>query len=338
MRLPFNIEIRGQDVATIINLLFGTLAILFLVEAYSQNTLIAAAFVLICVLADGADGILARNRGQGSLGFQLDSLADFISFGLLPSILMYYVVRDATGNRNIFFLIFIISFFYTVCGMLRLARYTLTPQESIFYGLPITAGGLIIALYVLAGLPPIGLLIVTLILAVLMISEIKYPKIRNTLTQGVVGVLIVVVLVLYAIGTSYSIAALLLLLLSIAYILNPLYRGVSKMNDREQALFEAGIKLGALYHQYVGAPLDLNTIPSLEKAIQESIRVQPYVENIIVSIDKERVSSKLNKFGYAELEGKMLDVELVVNYGSAKVLVKMQYDEDADYPLMFIER
>jgi CDP-diacylglycerol--serine O-phosphatidyltransferase len=225
MRLPFNIEIRGQDVATIINLLFGTLAILFLVEAYSQNTLIAAAFVLICVLADGADGILARNRGQGSLGFQLDSLADFISFGLLPSILMYYVVRDATGNRNIFFLIFIISFIYIVCGMLRLARYNLTPQESIFYGLPITAGGLIIALYVLAGLPPTGLLIVTLILAVLMTSEIKYPKIRNTLTQGVVGVLIIVVLVLYAIGTSYSIAALLLLLLSIAYILNPLYPG-----------------------------------------------------------------------------------------------------------------
>jgi hypothetical protein len=34
----------------------------------------------------------------------------------------------------------------------------------------------------------------------------------------------------------------------------------------------------------------------------------------------------------------MLDVELVVAYGTAKVLVKMQYDEDADYPLMFIER
>jgi hypothetical protein len=93
-----------------------------------------------------------------------------------------------------------------------------------------------------------------------------------------------------------------------------------------------------LYHQYVGAPLDLDTIPALEKAIQESIRVQPYVENVVIRIDKEMVSSMLNKFGYTELEGKMLDVELVVNYGSAKVLVKMQYDEDADYPLMFIER
>lgn len=225
MRLPFNIEIKGQDAATIVNLLFGTLAILFLVEAYRQNTSIAAAFVLICVLADGADGYLARTRGQGSLGFQLDSLADFISFGLLPSILIYYVVREATGNRNIFFLIFIISFVYIVSGMLRLARYNIAPQETIFYGLPITAGGLIIALYVLAGLPPAGLLIVALILAGLMISEIKYPKIRNTLTQAVVGGLLILILILYAIGTSYSIAALLLLLLSIVYILNPLYRG-----------------------------------------------------------------------------------------------------------------
>lgn len=225
MRLPFNIEIRWQDVATIVNLLFGTLAILFLVEAYRQNTSIAAAFILICVLADGADGILARTRGQESLGFQLDSLADLISFGLLPSILVYYVVRETTGNRSIFFLIFIISFIYTVSGMLRLARYNIAPQETTFNGLPITAGGLIIALYILAGLPPAGLLIVALILAGLMISEIEYPKIRNTLTQAVVGALLILILILYAIGTSYSIVALLLLLLSIVYVINPLYRG-----------------------------------------------------------------------------------------------------------------
>lgn len=93
-----------------------------------------------------------------------------------------------------------------------------------------------------------------------------------------------------------------------------------------------------MYHQYVGAPLDLHTIPTLEKAIQESIRVQPYVESVTVRINEDIVTSKINKFGYTELEGKMLDVELVVACGMAKVLVKMQYDEDADYPLMFIER
>jgi CDP-diacylglycerol--serine O-phosphatidyltransferase len=225
VKLPFNIEIKEQDVATIVNLLFGSLAILFLVENYSANTSIAAAFVLICVLADGADGYLARTRGQGSLGFQLDSLADFISFGLLPSILVYYVVREAIGIRSLFFLIFIVSFLYTVSGMLRLARYNVAPQETIFYGLPITAGGLVIALYVLTGLPPAGLLIIALILAGLMVSEIKYPKIRNAFTLAIIGAFLVLNLILYAIGTSYSIVALVLLLLSIVYILNPLYRG-----------------------------------------------------------------------------------------------------------------
>jgi CDP-diacylglycerol--serine O-phosphatidyltransferase len=225
VRLPFNIEIREQDVATLVNLLFGSLAILFLVENFAANKNIAAAFVLICVLADGADGYLARTRGYGSLGFQLDSLADFISFGLLPSVLVYYVVREAIGIRSLFFLIFIVSFIYTVSGMLRLARYNVAPQETIFYGLPITAGGLIIALYILTGLPPTGLLIVSLILAGLMVSEIKYPKIRNALTLAVVGALLILSLILYAIETSYSIVTLVLLLLSIVYVLNPLYRG-----------------------------------------------------------------------------------------------------------------
>jgi hypothetical protein len=84
--------------------------------------------------------------------------------------------------------------------------------------------------------------------------------------------------------------------------------------------------------------LDLDSVPYIEKAIEASIRVQPYVETISVQIDKNMVQSRLNKYGYAELEGKMLNVQLVIAYESAKVLVKMQYDEDADYPLMFIER
>jgi len=222
MWLPFDMEIREQDVATIVNLLFGTLAILFLAEA--NNIGIAAAFVLVCVLADGADGYLARTRGQGSLGFQLDSLADFVSFGLAPSILVYYVVRDAVGYRSLFFLIFVVSFLYLVSGMLRLARYNVAPQEAVFSGLPITAAGMIVALYVLTGLPPVGLLAVGLVLAGLMVSDVTYPKVRNTITLAVVGALLLLILLLYAIGTNYSIISALLLLLSIVYVLNPLYR------------------------------------------------------------------------------------------------------------------
>ncbi|MDD1721437.1 MAG: CDP-alcohol phosphatidyltransferase family protein, partial [Euryarchaeota archaeon] len=85
MKLFFGIEIREQDVATLINLLFGMLALLFLAENSTGNVGIAAALMLVSVIADGADGYLARTRGQGRLGFELDSLADFASFGVVAS-------------------------------------------------------------------------------------------------------------------------------------------------------------------------------------------------------------------------------------------------------------
>jgi dihydroneopterin aldolase len=110
-----------------------------------------------------------------------------------------------------------------------------------------------------------------------------------------------------------------------------------KVTDRDNALFEAGIKLGALYHQFTGSPVNLNTVSSLEQAIQESISVQPYVEEISVKIDKDMLKSKLsNKFGYSELQGLMLKVKITVRYGSSKVKVGMEYNPDLNYPLMRI--
>ncbi|NOQ47550.1 MAG: hypothetical protein GQ576_00105, partial [Methanococcoides sp.] len=55
------------------------------------------------------------------------------------------------------------------------------------------------------------------------------------------------------------------------------------ITDRDNVLFEAGIKLGALYHQFTGSPVNLRTVESLETAIAQSISVQPCVEKITVS-------------------------------------------------------
>ena len=107
--------------------------------------------------------------------------------------------------------------------------------------------------------------------------------------------------------------------------------------DRERALFELGIKLGALYHQYIGAPIKMETLESLERAIEKSVSAQPYVLSANVLIDRGKVRDKLNKFGYCELEGRMLDVRIEVKYGSAKVAGIIRYDEELDYPLMSVE-
>ena len=108
-------------------------------------------------------------------------------------------------------------------------------------------------------------------------------------------------------------------------------------SDRERALFELGIKLGALYHQYIGAPINMETLGSLEHAIEMSVSVQPYVLSAKVLIDRNRVQDKLNKLGYCELEGRMLDVRIEVQYGSAKAAGIIRYDEELDYPLMSVE-
>ena len=102
-------------------------------------------------------------------------------------------------------------------------------------------------------------------------------------------------------------------------------------------MFESGIKLGALYHQFVGSPVSPKTKSSLEEAIEKSVSLQPYVEQIEVKINEEMVKERLNNYGYCELDGKMLNVKLVIKMLSFKVNARLKYDEVLDYPLMSVE-
>ncbi len=114
---------------------------------------------------------------------------------------------------------------------------------------------------------------------------------------------------------------------------------MAEVNERDRAVFEAGIKLGALYHQFVGTPISLETIDDLARTIEQSIILQPYVRSVSVSIDREMVQKKQNpKFGYCELEGRMLNVSLQILYKNTIAQVELAYDEGLDYPLMSIKK
>jgi len=113
---------------------------------------------------------------------------------------------------------------------------------------------------------------------------------------------------------------------------------MAEITDRDTALFESGIKLGALYHQFVGSPVNLSTAGSLEDAIRDSISLQPCVQSITVAIDREMIRKRINDFGYCELEGRMLGVEAVIRYGTAVVHVGMRYDAEMDYPMMSVQQ
>ena len=103
-------------------------------------------------------------------------------------------------------------------------------------------------------------------------------------------------------------------------------------HEHEQAAFEAGIKLGALYHQFVGTPVSPASASSLETALEKSIGLQPYVQKIRIRLDRAAMAE--NMFGYSELAGTMFSVDLITRVGRSCCHARLE--RKGDYPLMEI--
>ncbi|WP_456375356.1 dihydroneopterin aldolase [Methanocaldococcus sp.] len=102
------------------------------------------------------------------------------------------------------------------------------------------------------------------------------------------------------------------------------------LSDRERAVFEGGITLGALFHQFVGTPVSKKNKKLLERAIEESMKNQPFVYDIKVKI--KNVEEK-----YVSLDGKMLDVDLKIKVNNVIAHLKLEYIPEIDYPLMYVK-
>src|SRR2546425_7485694 len=105
--------------------------------------------------------------------------------------------------------------------------------------------------------------------------------------------------------------------------------------DRDRAAFEAGIKLGSIAHQYVGAPLTEASAPSLERAIEAATRVQPLVERGRVRIDRKRMQAR-GPYRYGVLTGGPFGVQVTVRVGTARAVGTLRYLPELDYPLMYL--
>lgn len=101
-------------------------------------------------------------------------------------------------------------------------------------------------------------------------------------------------------------------------------------SDRERAVFEAGIKLGALYHQLVGTPVSRYTASSIETAIEKAVILQPFVEEVTVNLDRSLMTE--NMFGYSELSGLMFDVRIITRVGFSYCHARLAPEKG--YPFM----
>ena len=109
-----------------------------------------------------------------------------------------------------------------------------------------------------------------------------------------------------------------------------------RCTPRERASYEAGIKMGTIYHQFVGTPVNHYSRPELEKAIEESIRVQPFVKDVKVRIVCDSLKDNGDRYSYISLTGEMIDAVVTIELEGVTVTSEMRYDAEMGYPLMFI--
>ena len=162
-------------------------------EATPAQLYQAALAVFFAMFFDGFDGRVARlTRTQSEFGVQLDSLADVVSFGVVPAMLVYKWALAPLGFIGMF-----IAFAYAACGALRLARFNVLAQRSrhggasdFFVGLPIPFAAFGIVTMMLAhyavtqGAPlsaaaqvPVAVVVGTL--ALLMVSTVPYRTFKH---------------------------------------------------------------------------------------------------------------------------------------------------------------
>ena len=209
------------DVISILNLVFGFLAILMVMD---NHLTYASLCILVAVVFDSVDGWVSRklNR-EDKFGFgkNIDSLADVVSFGVAPSVLLYYMGLNMSDWAA--YLLGIVAVLTLVCGMLRLTRYNVIADKINYHGFigfPIPGTAIILATYYLSGLFNVGVAaILMLFAAYLMISTIRYPKVDNYYIIGF-GALMILLLLL-PINTSMgavNLPALALFVLSLVYM------------------------------------------------------------------------------------------------------------------------
>jgi CDP-diacylglycerol---serine O-phosphatidyltransferase len=195
---------------TLGNLFFGFWSI---VSAFNGNFRWAGWFIVFAGILDMLDGRVARLSGTGTrFGAELDSLVDLISFGVAPALLMYFLDFSNAGRFA-----WILCYIYVVAVALRLARFNVLsagkPSTGWFTGMPSPSAGMTLAVYypfsqtnwyraslAYLDLQHEGLVVLMLLLAVLMVSNVKYPKFPPIGVRSARGILGLVVHLLILVG------------------------------------------------------------------------------------------------------------------------------------------
>jgi|TARA_B110000211_G_scaffold222912_1_gene272113 CDP-diacylglycerol--serine O-phosphatidyltransferase len=154
------------------------------------NFSLAVTFILFAAILDTLDGRIARLiKGTSEFGKELDTLTDFVSFGIAPVFILYFWELNIYGKLG-----WAITLIYSVCCVLRLARFNLTKinenqewKNNFFEGIPSPAGGLLILMPLIYELSNLNLNIdiksftpyLTVFTAILLVSKVPTLSLKK---------------------------------------------------------------------------------------------------------------------------------------------------------------
>lgn len=209
MNNPDHIPVRREGIKKGVYLLpnLCTTANLFcgfysVVASLKGEFTVSAWAILLAGVFDFLDGRIARlTRAHSEFGIEYDSLVDLASFGLAPGILVYTWALLAFSRFG-----WLAAFLFFACGALRLARFNVqidTVERRYFQGLPIPVAAYVLATFVifydyLYGIPPLKsylVLFITAVLALLMVSTLRYFSFKQVDFRGRWSFFILVIIV-----------------------------------------------------------------------------------------------------------------------------------------------
>ena len=154
------------------------------------NFSLSVTLILLAAILDALDGRIARLiKGTSEFGKELDSLTDFVSFGIAPVFILYFWELNSYGKLG-----WAISLIYSVCCVLRLARFNLTKHDdnnawknNFFEGIPSPAGGLIILIPLIYELSNLNFDFnlrfitpyLTIFIALMLVSKVPTPSLKK---------------------------------------------------------------------------------------------------------------------------------------------------------------
>ena len=175
------------NILTLAGVCLGISSIKFSIDG---NFSLAVTLILLAAILDALDGRIARLiKGTSEFGKELDSLTDFVSFGIAPVFILYFWELQNYGKLG-----WAISLIYSVCCVLRLARFNLTKidetetwKNNFFEGIPSPAGGLLILMPLIYELTNLNLGLevkkitpfLTVVIAILLVSKIPTLSLKK---------------------------------------------------------------------------------------------------------------------------------------------------------------